>query len=143
MVAAGLLVLITIPLIPVLLPSLAPASTQSGLEALQSQGLLYATTWILYLIGDLLFLIVFFGLYSALKDASRVPTIVAVIFNIVFVALDVAINIPLRLLLIGLSNDYTTAQDVTQKATYIAAAQSNIATSNSVALIATFSSSSL
>jgi hypothetical protein len=105
MVAAGLLVLMTIPLIPVLLPSLAPASTQSGLEALQSQGLLYATTWILYLISDLLFLLVLFGLYSALKDASRSPTIVAVIFNIVFVALDVAINIPLRLLLIGLSND--------------------------------------
>src|SRR2546427_451039 len=62
MVAAGLLALITIPLIPVLLPSLAPASTQSGLEALQSQGLLYATTWILYLISDLLCLLVFFGL---------------------------------------------------------------------------------
>ena len=138
MFAAGLLVLITIPLIPILLPSLAPSSTQSGLEALQNQGLLYAATWVLYLISDLLFLLVFFGLYFALKHVSRVLMMIAVIFNTVFVAADVAIDIPLRLLLIGLSNSYIIAQDATQKATYLAAAQSNIASSNLVALIATF-----
>ncbi len=138
MIAAGLLVLATIPLIPILLPSLAPSTTQSGLEALQSQGFLYATTWVLYLISDLLFLLVFFALYSALKSISRIPMLIAVIFNTAFVVVDVAVDIPLRLLLIGLSNSYAAAQNGAQQTAYLAAAQSNIGASNVVALVATF-----
>src|SRR2546426_7554444 len=45
MIAAGLLVLVTLPLIPTLIPSLAPATMQSGLESIQSQRLLFGTTW--------------------------------------------------------------------------------------------------
>jgi hypothetical protein len=60
-IIAGILVLITLPLIFVLIPSLAPSSVQSGLTSVQSQSLLFGMTWGIYLVSDLLYLIAFSG----------------------------------------------------------------------------------
>jgi hypothetical protein len=45
MVLAGLLVLATVPLIPLLVPSLAPSSVEAGVQSIQSQALRYNVTW--------------------------------------------------------------------------------------------------
>jgi len=135
-ILAGVLVLATIPLIPVLIPSLNPPSTQAGLQALQTQGTLYSITWALYLVSDLLYLIGFFALYSALKPVARALVSAAVVLNTGFVALDVGLDIPLRLSLVGLSSSYASAQ-AGQQAGFVAAAQQALDQSNVVALAAT------
>ncbi len=133
---AGVLVLITVPLIPQLLPSLAPPTVQAGLQALQSQGSLYATTWGLYLVSDLLYVIVFPALFFALKQVNRTMMLVAVILNTLFVGLDVGIDIPLRLSLIGVSNSFSSSTGGAQQA-YLATAQSTMDAANITALVAT------
>lgn len=135
-IVAGVLVLITVPLIPQLLPSLAPPTVQAGLQALQSQGSLYATTWGLYLVSDLLYVIVFPALYFALKQVNRTMMLVAVILNTLFVGLDVGIDIPLRLSLIGVSNSFSSSTGGAQQA-YLATAQSTMDAANITALVAT------
>ena len=52
-------VLVTLPIIPMIIPSLAPASVPAGLDSIHSQGVLYGATWGLYLVSDLLYLIPF------------------------------------------------------------------------------------
>ena len=69
-------------------------------------------TWGIYLVDDLLYLIAFPALYFALRQANRTVTLIAAIFNMVFVAVDVGIDIPLRLSLIGLSNSYGSSNGV-------------------------------
>ena len=103
-IVAGILVLATLPLIPLLIPSLAPSSVASGLQSIQSQGFLLGITWGLLLASDLLYLIPFPILYIVLKQVNRTAGVVAVVFNTVFVAVDVSVDIPLRFSLIGLSN---------------------------------------
>jgi hypothetical protein len=137
LIVAGVLVLITLPLIPLLIPSLAPASVQAGLLSLQSQELLYAATWGLYLVSDILYLIAFPALFDALKAANRAVMLIAVILNTAFVAIDVGLDIPLRLSLIGLSNSYVSAVGA-QGASVLASAQYTVNLSNLVALLATF-----
>jgi hypothetical protein len=137
MVVAGLLVLATIPLIPLLVPSLAPATVEAGLQSIQSQALLYSVTWILYLLSDLLFAAVFVALYFALKLANRRAMVVGVVLNSLFVVLDVALDIPLRLSLVSLAASYSAAQLPAQQASVSAAAQTVMNSSNLVALVAT------
>lgn len=136
-IAAGILVLATLPLIPLLIPSLAPSSVASGLQSTQSQGFLLGITWGLLLASDLLYLIPFPILYIVLKQVNRTAALVAVVFNTVFVAVDVSVDIPLRFSLIGLSNSYTSAQS-TMQASYFPVAQLAMDTSNVAALIGTF-----
>lgn len=136
-IIAGILVLITLPLIPLLIPSLAPTSVQSGLTSIQSQSLLFGMTWGLYLVSDLLYLIAFPALYFALRQANRTVTLIAAIFNMVFVAVDVGVDIPLRLALIGLSNSYASTNGDT-RAAYLATGQLTMDLANLTALVATF-----
>jgi hypothetical protein len=136
-IIAGILVLITLPLIFVLIPSLAPSSVQSGLASIQSQSLLFGMTWGIYLVSDLLYLIAFPALYFALRQANRTVTVIASIFNMVFVAVDVGVDIPLRLSLIGLSNSYALTNGDTQAA-YLATGQLTMDLANLTALVATF-----
>lgn len=137
MIVAGLLVLVTLPLIPILIPSLAPASVQAGLESIHSQSLLYGTTWGLYMVSDLLFLIPFPALYVVLRRHNRATTLIALIFNSLFVTIDVGVDIPLRLSLIGLSNSNASANPAQQMA-YLATAQLAMDLANITALAATF-----
>ena len=137
LIIAGILVLITLPLIPLLIPSLAPSSVQSGLASIQSQSLLFGMTWGVYLVSDFLYLIAFPALYFALRQANRTVTLIAAIFNMVFVAVDVGVDIPLRLSLIGLSNSYASANGPAQAA-YLAAGQLTMDLANITALVATF-----
>jgi len=136
-IIAGILVLISLPLIPLLLPSLAPSSVQSGLTSIQSQSVLFGTTWGIYLVSDLLYLIAFPALYFALRQANRTVTLIATIFNMVFVAVDVGVDIPLRLSLIGLSNSYASTNGDT-RAAYLATGQLTMDLANLTALVATF-----
>lgn len=135
-VIAGVLVLATLPLIPILIPSLAPSSVQAGLQSIQSQSLLFGTTWALYLVSDLLYLIPFPAFYLVLKQTNRAATLIATVFTIVFVTIDVGVDIPFRLSLIGLSNSYTTANSAQQPA-YLATGQLTMDMANIVALVAT------
>jgi len=137
MIIAGILVLITLPLIPLLIPSLAPTSVSAGLTSIQSQSLLFGTTWGLYLASDLLFLIAFPALYFGLRQINRTITLIAAIFNMVFVAVDVGVDIPLRLSLIGLSNSYVSASS-DNKIAYLATGQLAMDLANITALVATF-----
>src|SRR3989454_1977581 len=100
---------VTLPIIPMIIPSLAPASVPAGLDSIHSQSVLYGTTWGLYLVSDLLYLIPFAALYVVLRPHHRVAALIALIFNSLFVTIDVAVGIPLRLALISLSNAYTAA----------------------------------
>lgn len=136
-IAAGILVLATLPLIPLLIPSLAPSSVASGIQSIQSQGFLLGVTWGLLLASDLLYLIPFPILYAVLRQVNRTGALVAVVFNTVFVAVDVSVDIPLRFSLIGLSNSYMSAQSAMQ-ASYLPVAQLAMDTSNVAALIGTF-----
>jgi hypothetical protein len=137
-IVAGLLVLVTLPLIPMLIPSLAPATVQSGLQSIQSQRFLYGTTWGLYLVSDLLYLIPFPALYVALRQRGRGATLIAVLLNTMFVAIDVGVDIPLRFSLIGLSTSYTSAVGIPEQAAYVAVAQLTMDLANLSALVATF-----
>ncbi len=136
-VIAGILVLVTLPLIPLLIPSLASATVQAGLTSIHSQNLLFGTTWGLYLVSDLLYLIAFPALYFALRQYNRTVTLIAAIFNMVFVAVDVGVDIPLRLSLIGLSNSYVSSNADNQFA-YLATGQLTMDLANIAALVATF-----
>jgi hypothetical protein len=136
-IIAGILVLITLPLIPLLIPSLAPSSVKSGLTSIQSQNLLFGATWGIYLVSDLLYLIAFPALYFALRQANRTVTLIAAIFNMVFVAVDVGVDIPLRLSLIGLSNSYASTNGDT-RAAHLATGQLTMDLANLTALVATF-----
>ena len=137
LIVAGIPVLVTLPIIPMIIPSLAPASVPAGLDSIHSQGVLYGATWGLYLVSDLLYLIPFAALYVVLRPHHRVAALIALIFNSLFVTIDVAVDIPLRLSLISLSNAYTTANPAGQGA-YIATAQLAMDLANITALIATF-----
>src|SRR6266571_4168338 len=121
----------------VLIPSLAPSSVQSGLTSIQSQSLLFGMTWGIYLVSDLLYLIAFPALYFALRQANRTVTLIAAIFNMVFVAVDVGVDIPLRLSLIGLSNAYLSTNG-DARAAYLATGQLTMDLANLTALVATF-----
>jgi hypothetical protein len=122
-------------LIPLIIPSLAPTSALAGLQALQSEGLIYGTTWILYLVSDLLYLVAFFGLFYALRQSGSGLAKAAVTLNTAFVALDVGLDIPLRLWLILLSNSYVTS--TVNLPPEIASASFAISASNEVAIVAT------
>lgn len=137
MIAAGLLVLVTIPLIPMLVPSLAPASVESGLQSIKTQAVLYGVTWGLYLVSDLLFAVAFLGLYVILRKTNPAAALIAAIFTAMFVTIDVGIDIPLRLSLIGLGNSYASAGSA-QQAAYVATAQLAMDMANLTALVATF-----
>jgi len=135
LIVAGILVLATLPLIPLIIPSLAPSSTRSGLQALQTEGPLYGTTWVLFLVSDVLYLVGFFALYYPLRLVSRRTAVVAVALNTTFVAADVLVDIPLRLWLILLSNAYASATSNAQQ--IVGSADFAISASNQVALVAT------
>lgn len=107
----------------------------AGLQALQSEGLIYGITWILYLGSDLLYLIAFFGLYYALKQSGSGLAKGAVALNTAFVALDVGLDIPLRLWMILLSNSFATS--TVNLPPEIASAAFAISASNNVAIVAT------
>ena len=136
-IIAGILVLITLPLIPMLVPSLAPTSVAAGLSSIQSQSLLYGMTWGLYLVSDFLFLIPYPALYLALRKLNRAATLIAVVFNTLFVAIDVGVDIPLRFSLIGVSDLYASASTSSQQA-YLATGALTMDLANYTALIATF-----
>src|SRR5690349_8983689 len=93
LIVAGILVLVTLPIIPMIIPSIAPASVPAGLESIHAQSVLYGTTWGLYLVSDLLYLIPFAALYLVLRPHHRVAALVALIFNSLFVTIDVAVDI--------------------------------------------------
>ena len=133
LIIAGVLVALTIPLIPLIIPSLAPSSARAGLVSLQSQGVIYATTWVFYLVSDLLFGVAFFALYQATKQQGVGIAKIAVGLNTVFVALDVGLDIPLRLWLIALSSSYA----ATSSSQTVSSADFAITLSNQVALFAT------
>src|SRR3989441_4457525 len=116
---------------------LGPSSVQSGLTSIQSQRLLFGMTWGIYLVSDLLYLIAFPALYFALRQANRTVTLIAAIFNLVFVAVDVGVDIPLRLSLIGLSNSYLSTNG-NVRAAYLATGQLTMDLANLTALVATF-----
>src|SRR2546425_4454782 len=116
---------------------LGPSSVQSGLTSIQSQSLLFGMTWGIYLVSDLLYLIAFPALYFALRQANRTVTLIAAIFNLVFVAVDVGVDIPLRLSLIGLSNSYLSTNG-NVRAAYLATGQLTMDLANLTALVATF-----
>ncbi len=97
---------------------------------------LYSTTWILYLASDLLYGVVFFSLYFALRSVSRVAIAIGVALNTVFVAIDAVVDIPLRLYLVVLSSS-DSGQQPGSSSSLLATAQSTIDASNLVALIAT------
>ena len=137
LIVAGILVLVTLPIIPMIIPSLAPASVPAGLDSIHSQGVLYGATWGLYLVSDLLYLIPFVTLSVVLRPHHRVAAKIALVFNSLFVTIDVAVDIPLRLSLISLSNAYTAANPAGQGAC-IATAQLAMDLANITALIATF-----
>ncbi len=103
----------------------------------QSQGLLFGTAWGLYLVSDLLYPIAFPALYFALKQINRTAMLIAVLFNTMFVAIDVGIDIPLSLSLVDLSNSYASAQIGAQQLAYLATAQLTMDGANISALIAT------
>jgi hypothetical protein len=63
--------------------------------------------------------------------------LVGVVLNSLFVVLDVALDIPLRLSLVSLGNAYSSAQTGAQQASVSAAAQTIMDASNLVALVAT------
>jgi len=63
--------------------------------------------------------------------------LVALVFNSLFVTIDAAVDIPVRLSLIGLSNAYAAANPAAQGA-YVATAQLAMDLANITALIATF-----
>ena len=126
---------LTLPLIPLIIPSLAPTSPQAGLVALESEGLIYGTTWILYLVSDFLYLVAFFGLFYALRQFGSGLAKAAVTLNTAFVALDVGLDIPLRLWMILLSNSY--AASTVNNPPEISSAAFAISASNNVALVAT------
>jgi hypothetical protein len=79
------------------------------LVALESQGLVYAVTWVLYLVSDIFYLVAFFGLYYALKQLGLTSAKVFVVLNTAFVVIDVGVDIPLRLWLLLLSSSYASA----------------------------------
>ena len=138
LIAAGVLVLVTIPLIPMLVPSLAPASTESGLQSIKTQAVLYGITWGLYLVSDLLFVVAFLGLFALLRRTNAAAALIATIFTVMFVTIDVGIDIPLRLALIGLGNSYASATSAPQQAAYVATAQLTMDMANLTAIVATF-----
>jgi hypothetical protein len=135
MIIAGILVAATLPLIPMIIPSLAPSSAQAGLVSLESQGLVYAVTWVLYLVSDIFYLVAFFGLYYALKQSGLTSAKVFVVLNTVFVVIDVGVDIPLRLWLLLLSSSYASATSNAQQ--ILNSANFAILASNPVALVAT------
>lgn len=138
LIIAGILVLLTLPLIPILIPSLAPATPQAGLQSLQTQGTLFGVTWGLYLVSDLLYLIAIPALYLVLRQVNRAALLIAVIFNTIFVAIDIGVNIPLNLSLVKLSGAYATAQNATQRTAIVATAQLTLNVAGVTTLIATF-----
>ena len=103
--------------------------------SLESQGLIYGTTWALYLVSDVLYLVAFFALYYALRQQGGGTAKAAVVLNTAFVAVDVAVDIPLRLWLIVLSNSYAAAPNNAQQ--ILASADFAISASNQIALVAT------
>src|SRR3989441_10270885 len=116
LIVAAIPVRVTLPIIPMITPSLAPASVPAGRASINSQSVLYGATWDLYLVSDLLYLIPFAALYVVLRPHHRVAALIALIFNSLFVTIDVAVDIPLRLSLISLSNAYTAANPAGQGA---------------------------
>src|SRR2546427_9279039 len=62
-------------------------------------------------------------LYFALRQANRTVTLIATIFNMVFVAVDVGVDIPLRLSLIRLSNSYLSTNHDGRAAAYLTTGQ--------------------
>jgi hypothetical protein len=94
-------------------------------------------TWGLYLVSDLLFLIPYPAFYFALRKLNRTATLIALVFNTLFVAIDVGMDIPLRFSLIGISNLYTSASTASQQA-YLATGALAMDLANYTALTATF-----
>ena len=94
-------------------------------------------TWGIYLVSDLLYLIAFPALYFALRQANRTVTLIAAIFNMVFVAVDVGVDILLRFSLIGLSNSYVSTNG-DSRAAFLATGQLTMNLANLTALVATF-----
>ena len=89
----------------------------------------------LYLVSDILYGIAFFSLYHALKQLSVNLARIFFTLNTIFVIVDVAVDIPLRLYLIELSSSYATGGNARQ---IVSSANTVISTSNDVALVATF-----
>jgi hypothetical protein len=80
-------------------------------------------------------LVAFFGLFYALRQSGSGLAKAAVTLNTAFVALDVGLDIPLRLWLILLSNSYVTS--TVNLPPELASASFAISASNEVAIVAT------
>lgn len=137
---AGILVWLTVPILPIIIPSLAPANILAGLKSLESEGILYEIIWLVYLVSDLLFLVAFPALLFVMRvEGERKKLLVAgVVLNTLFVVIDVSVDIPLRLYLVRLSASYAvSASNASRQAGILETAQSTLNSANEAALVAT------
>jgi hypothetical protein len=122
-VAALLLAVGYVATIPL---SAAVGAPPSGAEARLDYHATTAATWsaivALSVLTDLLFLPVSIALYRALRRSSESAMLLATVFTLLFVVLDLAVTWPSYVSLIALGQQYATATTVDQRAILVAAA---------------------
>jgi Domain of unknown function (DUF4386) len=113
------------------------SSVQSALQALNSNGLSWEVVWTIGAIVDLLFLVVFAAFYAALRRIHPGLSIVSLILLVVSMTIDLAGDIPLRYVILGIANSYASTSNQSQQAAYLATAEMTQSFSGVVGLIST------
>jgi hypothetical protein len=113
-------------------------TTQATLRALNSNALSWEAIWIIGGVADVLLLVIFTAFYFALRRANPGLTTIGLIMTIISVAVDLATEIPMRLVVVGLGSSYASASSEAQQAAYLATAEMAQNASNATGTISTF-----
>ena len=122
-VVYGVLGLLDLVLGVLAIPIHQAASTSAGLQAVNSNTLVWEGYSTVGVLVDILNLVVFLALYFALRQVSQGASALALITTIASSTVDLAINVPLNLGLVGLGRSYAAAGSDVEKAAYLATAE--------------------
>ena len=138
LVISGLLLLLSLPLTVLSLSILLPSSPVAGLQALQSQPIIFGSLIGTLLASDLFFALGLAALYFVLRGTSQAGALFALLLGILFVGVDIATDLPLRYVQIDLGSQYSAATSDLQRSGIVAAYQLASSYTNVTDLIAFF-----
>jgi hypothetical protein len=119
-VVYGVLGLLDLVLGVLAIPVHQAVSTSAGLQAVNSNTLVWEGFSTVGVLVDVLNLVVFVALYFTLRQVDQGASALALVTTIASSTVDLAINVPLNLGLVGLGRSYAAAGSDVEKAAYLA-----------------------
>ena len=136
LIAIGAILLFVLPLLAVMMPVLLATSIPSALNSLNSLALPDKVFFALLAVNDLLYLVAFAALYYAVRSARGSLPLLALLFILIAVSVDLATDIPLHFVVLSTASSYASASTTASQSAYAASGSLALGLGNAGGLIA-------